>query len=117
MLQIHHLPVKSVKKFAVFNLCLILSVITLCNIFALNCFADEIDPTASATEVTSQTKEVSTEIITEPTDIPTQAPTELESSSDDDSSLLETNSNRFYFFSVIIILLIMMFLMILKMII
>lgn len=65
MLTILRLVAKNVKKFAVFNLSFILLIITFCIFFTLNCFADETEPTASATELTSQTSENSTESITE----------------------------------------------------
>lgn len=125
MLLIHHLPEKSVKKFVVFNLCLLLSVITLCNIVTLKCFADDSDERASESSRASYSTEITTESITESSEDITESVTEAssdesatvrESSSDDDVSLYQYDI-RFYLLLIIIILLIVMILIVLRMVI
>lgn len=113
MLQIHHLPEKSVKKFVVFNLCLLLSVITLCNIFTLKCFADDSDGRASESSRASISTEITTDSITESSEDITELVTEASS---DDVSLYQYDI-RFYLLLIIIILLIVMILIVLRMVI
>lgn len=124
MLQIHRLLEKSVKKFVVFNLCLLLSVITLCNISTLKCFADDSDERASESSRASYSTEISTESITDSSEDITEPVTEV--SSDESATELKTSSDdvslyqsdiRFYLFLVIIILLIIMILIVLRMVI
>ena len=114
MLLIHHLPEKSVKKFVVFNLCLLLSVITLCNISALKCFADVSDERASESSRASYSTEITTESITESSEDITEPVSEA--SLDDEVSLYQYDI-RFYLFLIIIILLIVMILIVLRMVI
>lgn len=78
-------------------------IITFCNIFAINCFADESDPTSSATEIVTSSDEISTYSI-EATEITTEETTEIFQN--------DSKSDVFYFRLIVVLLLIVMFLII-----
>ena len=105
MLPIRHLVAKNAKKFAVYNLCLILSFISLCNIFIFSCFAATDDPTSSVTETATQSEESSTESITDVSTVSTEEA--IEEASEYDNSLTNNSDIKFLLLVIVTLLLIL----------
>ncbi len=113
MLLIHLLTRKTVRRFVDFNLCFLILIITCCNIFSLSCFADEKKEVSSATEISIENTEISTESITE---VITEEVTEATEATEETTETLnrEEESEVFYYRFIVVLLIIILFILIIS---